>query len=302
MTTHSEALFTRAADPSSLPPIVGEILGRRGHPLDPPTAAAMSQRLGHDFSHVQVHTDGEAADAARALSARAFTYGGHVVMGEGEYRPHTPAGEQLLAHELVHTLQQTAEPSQEPRSVSSTHDSAELEAESLTGFGWNVTPQRSTPALTGGNGGQREVRRASFSERWDAVTGIGPIDAWRAGNLAQEALLKAASTGLPGRHNGPADAWRHSYWNCRMASVLGAGQAKIIADNHERHGAGPVNETAMDLHNNAVGRACTGDCDVCVQNALDTGALRVIDSKGAVVPSGPSGRAAGIGDSSGGYY
>ncbi|QUC58071.1 DUF4157 domain-containing protein [Streptomyces sp. A2-16] len=302
MTTHSKTLCARAAGQSSLPPIVGEILGRRGQQLDAATTAAMSQRLGHDFSHVRVHTDGEAADAARALSARAFTYGRHVVMGEGEYRPHTPAGEQLLAHELVHTLQQTAEPAQEPRSVSSTHDSAELAAESSTGFGWNASPQHSTPVLVGRNEGQGEVRRASFSERWDAVTGIGPIDAWRAGTLAQEALTKAASTGLPGLHNGPADAWRHSYWNCRMASALGAGQAKIIADNHERHGAGPANETEMDLHNNAVGRACSGDCDVCVQNALDTGALRVIDSKGAVVPSGPSGRAPGIGESSGGYY
>ena len=127
-------------------------------------------------------------------------------------------------------------------------------------------------------------------EKWDAFWGVGPIDAWRAKKLSQEALRRAETSGLPGPHNGPADAWRHAYWNCRMTASIGAGQAKEIADNHEKHGGGPAIENAMDQHNNAVGRTCSGDCDTCVQGKLDSGQLRVIDKTGKLVPSTPTGR------------
>jgi len=49
-----------------------------------------------------VHDDGAAAAFARALGARAAAVGDDVVFGAGEYRPHTRAGERLLAHELEH--------------------------------------------------------------------------------------------------------------------------------------------------------------------------------------------------------
>ncbi|WP_206076837.1 eCIS core domain-containing protein [Massilia horti] len=63
-------------------------------------------RLGHDFSRVRVHTGPEAADAARSVQARAYTLGSDIVFGAGEYAPATAAGKRLLAHELVHVVQQ----------------------------------------------------------------------------------------------------------------------------------------------------------------------------------------------------
>ena len=77
-----------------------------GHPLDPTTRALMEPRLGHDFSRVRVHADGEAATAARAVQARAYTIGRDIVFGSGEYRPATVEGRRLLAHELTHVVQQ----------------------------------------------------------------------------------------------------------------------------------------------------------------------------------------------------
>ncbi|MCB9798024.1 MAG: DUF4157 domain-containing protein, partial [Alphaproteobacteria bacterium] len=59
----------------------------------------------------RVHTDDRAARLNRQLSARAFTYGNHVFFGGGEYQPQTAGGKRLIAHELTHTLQQTAGPS-----------------------------------------------------------------------------------------------------------------------------------------------------------------------------------------------
>lgn len=63
-------------------------------------------RFGHDFSRVRVHTDARAARSAQALGAQAYTLGNDMVLGAGQYAPHTGAGRQLLAHELAHVVQQ----------------------------------------------------------------------------------------------------------------------------------------------------------------------------------------------------
>jgi Domain of unknown function (DUF4157) len=63
-------------------------------------------RFGHDFSRVRVHTDNEAAEAAQAVQARAYTLGSDIVFGKGEYAPTTPSGRRLLAHEMTHVVQQ----------------------------------------------------------------------------------------------------------------------------------------------------------------------------------------------------
>jgi hypothetical protein len=64
-------------------------------------------RLGHPLGEVRIHTSPEAGEAARAISARAFTHRTDVAFAPGEYAPWTSAGRQLLAHELVHVVQQS---------------------------------------------------------------------------------------------------------------------------------------------------------------------------------------------------
>jgi Domain of unknown function (DUF4157)/Metallo-beta-lactamase superfamily len=63
-----------------------------------------------DFQAVRLHTDGRAAEAARAVAAGAFTVGQHVVFGAGRYAPTTVPGQRLLAHELTHVVQQRHRP------------------------------------------------------------------------------------------------------------------------------------------------------------------------------------------------
>jgi hypothetical protein len=60
-----------------------------------------------DFRSVRVHRDARAAEAARAINARAFTVGQDVVFDAGEYQPNSQQGRRLLAHELAHVLQQS---------------------------------------------------------------------------------------------------------------------------------------------------------------------------------------------------
>lgn len=88
------------------PTIVPEVLSSAGRPLDGETRAFMEPRFGHDFGDVRVYTDAQAAESARSVDALAYTVGRQVVFGAGQYAPHTAAGRQLLAHELVHVVQQ----------------------------------------------------------------------------------------------------------------------------------------------------------------------------------------------------
>ena len=96
----------RSASQGTAPPIVSEVQGSSGQPLDAQTRAFMEPRFGHDFSRVRIHTDAPAAEAARAVNALAFTMGDDVVFAAGQYDPGTREGKSLLAHELTHVVQQ----------------------------------------------------------------------------------------------------------------------------------------------------------------------------------------------------
>jgi hypothetical protein len=66
----------------------------------------MEMAFGGEIPDVRIHADGRAGEISRALGARAFTLGPDIFFGHGEFRPGTPTGRRLLAHELAHTVQQ----------------------------------------------------------------------------------------------------------------------------------------------------------------------------------------------------
>ena len=90
----------------------------KGDPLPRDTRARMEGAFHHDFSAIRIHADETAADAATALRARAFTVGRDLVFDESEFNPYSFHGEQLLAHELAHSIQQE-------RAGGTGHDSAD---------------------------------------------------------------------------------------------------------------------------------------------------------------------------------
>jgi hypothetical protein len=98
----------RGQDLEQPPAAVDQVLRRPGAPLDAGTRSLMEQRLGADFGHVRVHADEHAAAAAHALGAEAYTVGGSIVFASRRYAPDGEEGRELLAHELVHTMQQDA--------------------------------------------------------------------------------------------------------------------------------------------------------------------------------------------------
>lgn len=95
---------------SVAPQVLRQALSGGGAPLDPATRAHFERTLGYDFSRVRVHADARAGAAARAVSSRAFTWGHHVAFAPGQYAPKTTPGRRLLAHELVHVVQQSGRP------------------------------------------------------------------------------------------------------------------------------------------------------------------------------------------------
>lgn len=90
-----------------VPPIVHEVLQSPGQPLDAETRAFFEPRFGHDFSSVRVHTDAKAAESARAVNARAYAMGQDMVFAKQQFAPGVVQGDQLIAHELTHVVQQS---------------------------------------------------------------------------------------------------------------------------------------------------------------------------------------------------
>lgn len=86
---------------------INDVLSSSSSPLDSSTRQFFGKRLGYNFSNVRVHADGQAARAAQAAEARAFTIGQDIVFAPREYQPSTAAGRYLISHELTHVVQQT---------------------------------------------------------------------------------------------------------------------------------------------------------------------------------------------------
>jgi Domain of unknown function (DUF4157) len=104
-----------------------------GSPLEPALAQQFGSVLGRSVGDVRVHTDETAASLTRAVSARAFATGRDIFFAAGEYRPHTPQGRELIAHEVAHADQQLGAPMSGPLVVSNPGEPLELAADQTAG-------------------------------------------------------------------------------------------------------------------------------------------------------------------------
>lgn len=87
-----------------------QIRGARsgGSPLPEPLRRSLESTLAADLGAVRVHQGDEADTLNRSMQSRAFTVGNDIFFARGQYSPADPRGRHLLAHELVHTVQQGA--------------------------------------------------------------------------------------------------------------------------------------------------------------------------------------------------
>jgi hypothetical protein len=77
-----------------------------GQPLDAGLQQSMGQAMGADFSGVKIHTDAQSDQLNQSIQAKAFTTGQDVFFRQGAYDPGSRGGQELIAHELTHVVQQ----------------------------------------------------------------------------------------------------------------------------------------------------------------------------------------------------
>ncbi|HBB34641.1 MAG TPA: hypothetical protein DDZ80_19885 [Cyanobacteria bacterium UBA8803] len=77
-----------------------------GQPLEAPIRQPMEKAFGVDFSAVKIHSNSQSDLLNKAINAKAFTTGTDIFFRQGEYNPSHRFGQELLAHELTHVLQQ----------------------------------------------------------------------------------------------------------------------------------------------------------------------------------------------------
>ncbi len=104
-------------NPQLTPQIAANINALRGsgQPLPENTRQFFEPRFGVDFGGVRVHTNAQAIQSAQQINAKAYTTDKDIVFGAGHYAPETNEGQQLLAHELTHVIQQNS------RNINSKH-------------------------------------------------------------------------------------------------------------------------------------------------------------------------------------
>jgi hypothetical protein len=156
-----------------------------GAPLPEDVRARMEQRLHADFSKVRVHTDAQATQGGEALDAPAYTIGANIFFRAG----FGPRDEQILAHELVHVVQQGgAQATPGAAKVGGRNDAAETEADKV---GETVARGGEAPAISTGHD-PSTVRRFSAGFKED---GHGSIEKDAAGASGDSKGLKEMYSG-----------------------------------------------------------------------------------------------------------
>ena len=180
---------------------------------------------------------------ARAVSARAYTVGRDVVFGAGQYAPRTTTGRQLLAHELTHTLQQSAAGTRVDAKleVTDVNDAAEKEAEAVATAvdqGRSVSPTASLSAQVA-----REVPPdAGMKSEGPPDAGAKAVEAPDAGTATSEAA-DAGAVACPPKDK--LDAIEKQY-----RDIVKKGRdkgANVAADNLEHFLAGSGSKRILSV-------------------------------------------------------
>ncbi|MGB3519172.1 MAG: DUF4157 domain-containing protein, partial [Elainellaceae cyanobacterium] len=85
-----------------------QLSGQRGNgqPLPKSLKSSFENKFQASFDNVRVHTDTASVQMSQAIGAQAFTHGNDIYFNSGKYNPGSNSGQELLAHELTHTIQQ----------------------------------------------------------------------------------------------------------------------------------------------------------------------------------------------------
>ncbi len=256
-----------------------------GRPLSPATRRFMEPRFGADFGHVRLHTNQQAQQTASQIQARAFTYSNHIWLGKG-------AGEQnrnLMAHELVHVIQQNGQNRTNKgliqRFVESTEPNSPL-WEGVKDVGSVLSP-----AFGLGRG----VLAADCLMDLEGPMGQITFDRW-----IPHACARSPSGYL---HSREWDAFGHCWIACEGSRQCGRGPTaaagtvrEVYREIEDTLGGDPHDSFSQDVNNQAHGRELSftaGTCYSLCDNAhmigtLDLSAPRRVCANCATYPASGS--------------
>lgn len=177
-----------------------------GQALDSGVRAQMEPAFGADFSGVRVHADAQADDLNRSLSARAFTTGQDVFFKQGAYNPGSSGGQELLAHELTHVVQQNGDEVRAKLTVGAPGDRYEQEADQVARA---IAQKERDPAQADADDGlvQRQVEEEEEEEEQ-------PVQA-----KVEEAWIQRQEVGSEDEEEEPIQAKMTQSWTRQQAQV-----------------------------------------------------------------------------------
>ncbi len=125
---------------AATPDLEKSIQGMKGNgqPLAENIRQPMEQAFGTDFSRVKIHSDSQSDQLNQSIQAKAFTTGQDIFFRQGEYAPGTRGGQELIAHELTHTLQQTG--------TTPLHSSSQSDKEQSSTSSYSPIPLSAAPS------------------------------------------------------------------------------------------------------------------------------------------------------------
>jgi hypothetical protein len=160
----SAGLRRRSDDKTVVEPSVAQRIHAKrggGRDLDPSVRDELGKSMGHDFSDVRVHTDGEADSLNRAVHAEAFTTGRDVFFRAGKYDAASNEGRKLLAHELTHVIQQRNAPPAAELTVSDPGDASERQAHQVADRVSSPAPAATAAGVSRAESGEDEEQVAT---------------------------------------------------------------------------------------------------------------------------------------------
>ncbi|MER5768758.1 DUF4157 domain-containing protein [Streptomyces sp. NPDC001985] len=224
-----ERAASRAPEPKN-------IVSGAGQPLDTGVRRELEERLGHDLSRVRLHTDRDAGALTELLGADAVAVGAEIFFREGAYRPGTADGLRLLAHELLHTVQNpdglgALRAGRDLGAVSLPQQEVEREAESAAlGLVRSGEPEAAPEAVAPGRATPGWLRYATVD-----------ADRTRAERLDPATLVDRLANGvLRSLRGDPADLsgrvrLRLAQFSPRLQdSVLGALEHRLLTPEYDR--------------------------------------------------------------------
>ncbi|MFF5274088.1 DUF4157 domain-containing protein [Streptomyces sp. NPDC000133] len=209
------------------------IVSGAGQPLDLSVRRELEEQLGHDFSRVRLHTDRDAGTLTELLGADAVAVGQDIFFREGAYRPGTADGQRLLAHELLHTVQN-------PDGLGALRAGRDLGAVSLPQQALEREAESAAQALVRDEEQAPEVEAAQSTPGWLRYATVD-ADRSRVEQLDPATLVDRLANGvLRSLRGDPADlSGRVRLQLARMSpqlqdSVLDRLEVRLLSDEYDR--------------------------------------------------------------------